>query len=693
MPERQTDPPPERMVRQQPRPDHTVSLFTELVSRESARYQAIANIKRGTIYATTRGAEQRIIDSYPTLYFCREQAPLGSNVVNSMQTSQWVILTWATDLDSENTYNATVDYLGDAIANPAYTRISTVRRAVYDITPTVALGTPLTALLAIKITAAGTGYTTATVAIGAPGSGATAEAVINASGGISEIIVTNEGTGYTSAPTITITGTGTGAAATGIIQSQTAILTAQKKQELPDNDPLAAEFVLVTRVYEVLPGPYLPMTRWDQNLGAVQGRRRAVVWASQVPTLTATGQITYESRDGSSYVAWEIEEFWSNGTGTPSGGNPNTPYPITVDDFHDPERGAVQRTTQLVVKTGSEVGSSVHSGGVITKTEYQAFNEFLLKKIVETWAVPRTFNDQEYDDRFNVIIPVIRRREASGTSIGTAKTEVHAVGDGTDIIKTVDTAAIEAVLNAFTLTYPAKANVQFPDILTSIAVVWESATASGTGSGSGSGSAAGNAGTSVHYKYSASADGSATIMPEVLIEITRPWGSDRSATDYYFFLPSPVTEAHILARLPAVSAWPSFNPKSHTLVLRGQKKSVRISDGAGGSSSAGSSGVSTSTSSESSESYDVGSSIRAVTIPACIHGLITISGGTTNTETADAGINAGEASVEVEGSVTPTSFAATAGATNLPSGDYLESISADPYRYGFVAIRARVVHL
>lgn len=708
MPERQTDPPPERMVRQQPRPDHTVSLFTELVSRESARYQAIANIKRGTIYATTRGAEQRIIDAYPTLYFCREQAPLGSNVVNSMQTSQWVILTWATDLDSENTYNATVDYLGDAIANPAYTRISTVRRAVYDITPTVALGTPLTALLAIKVTAAGTGYTTATVAIGAPGSGATAEAVINASGGISEIIVTNEGSGYTSAPTITITGTGTGAAATGIIQIQTAILTAQKKQELPDNDPLAAEFVLVTKVFEVLPGPLLPFTRWEDLLGPIQGTRQAVVWASQAPSLTATGKITYEARDGSSYVAWKLTETYSNGTG--SAGNPA--YPITVDDFHDPERGAVQRTTQLVVKTGSEVGSSVHAGGVITKTEYQAFNEFLLKRIIETWAVPRSLLGQEYDETYDVKLPYTLRREAAGTSLGTNRAEVTPMGDGSDRTKIIDFAAISAVLDAYSLSYPEITDLQLPDVLDSISVEWEKSEGVGEGEDIGASSGAGSSGVTLGISSSIDAQGSAAIMPELIITYTEGNRYGADVTDYYFFMLSPVSKAQVVARVAALagvalSAWPTFRPKGHTLVLKGQKVSVMAKSSYRYSESNGSGGVSSSYSKGHSNSQDYGSSIRAVSIRPTIHGLINLTGLTTDTADAEADTHSehtggadgsidddGAAAAVATGSVTPTSLAATSGSTSIPtSGTYLYKVDPSIYKYGYVAFRARVVTL
>lgn len=61
------------------------------------------------------------------------------------------------------------------------------------------------------VTAGGTGYTTATVALsGGGGSGATATATISA-GVVTAITITNQGSDYTSAPTLTISGDGAGA--------------------------------------------------------------------------------------------------------------------------------------------------------------------------------------------------------------------------------------------------------------------------------------------------------------------------------------------------------------------------------------------------------------------------------------------------------------------------------------------------
>ena len=85
-----------------------------------------------------------------------------------------------------------------------------------DVTTTAGEGVGYT-----RITAAGSGYTTATVTFSAPPAGgttATGTAILNG-GRLVGINVTNAGSGYTTAPTITITGNGTGAAATATLTS------------------------------------------------------------------------------------------------------------------------------------------------------------------------------------------------------------------------------------------------------------------------------------------------------------------------------------------------------------------------------------------------------------------------------------------------------------------------------------------
>jgi len=139
----------------------------------------------------------------------------------------------------------------------------------------------------------------------------------------------------------------------------------------------------VRHVWEILPSPWVPFTRYDDDLGPVQGRRRSVKNEGQVASLSADKRTTYEAREGSAIVYNEIEESWSIKTDEDG----NSLFPIRDRDFYDPSRGPVQERRQLFVPTGEEEGSLENVNGVITQTSYEPYNEFLSVKIVQTYKV------------------------------------------------------------------------------------------------------------------------------------------------------------------------------------------------------------------------------------------------------------------------------------------------------------------
>ncbi len=105
-------------------------------------------------------------------------------------------------------------------------KLSTLTKEIYDrtiLTKRVAALTGGTrAAEAIVVTNGGTGYTSApTVAFtGGGGSGAAATAVV-ADGVVVSVTITNHGSGYTSTPTISFTGVGSGATGTAIMAATT----------------------------------------------------------------------------------------------------------------------------------------------------------------------------------------------------------------------------------------------------------------------------------------------------------------------------------------------------------------------------------------------------------------------------------------------------------------------------------------
>lgn len=140
----------------------------------------------------------------------------------------------------------------------------------------------------------------------------------------------------------------------------------------------------VRHTWEILPSPYVPFTRYDDDLGPVQGRRRFVVNSGQEASLERDKKVSYEAREGSAIVSSEIEETWDAGSTDP---DLESPFPIKDRDFYDPSRGPVQERRQLVSTTGNEIATLENKDGVITQTSYEAYNEFLSFKVVQTYSV------------------------------------------------------------------------------------------------------------------------------------------------------------------------------------------------------------------------------------------------------------------------------------------------------------------
>lgn len=135
--------------------------------------------------------------------------------------------------------------------------------------------------------------------------------------------------------------------------------------------------------YELLPSPWVPFTRYDDNLGPIQGRQRSVKSTGQAATLTVSQKTTFESRGGSSIVSTQKEENW-DATLDNEG---NSPFPILTSDSYDPQLGPVQVERQIFPFTGDETASLNYAAPIITETGFEAFNEYLTLKKVKTYSL------------------------------------------------------------------------------------------------------------------------------------------------------------------------------------------------------------------------------------------------------------------------------------------------------------------
>ncbi len=195
--------------------------------------------------------------------------------------------TYITERAAQDAYNYRVQYSGNDSSYPIFVRTYLERRDQYP--PDNYDGDALQVVYRLKLTAGGTGYTSAptVTATGGSGSGFSAQAEIQG-GAVVALLITNCGTGYTSAPTIGFTGGGgSGAAATAYIQAAACVMVEEQAEPAPG--PLGNLFMSVMRVYETLPGPALHSKGIEPETtlfsAQIRQRRRASD-VNQLPTFT-----------------------------------------------------------------------------------------------------------------------------------------------------------------------------------------------------------------------------------------------------------------------------------------------------------------------------------------------------------------------------------------------------------------------
>ncbi len=331
-------------------------MFVELVNRDDPAYTANYPVKRGTLYSTIIGAKQEIIDQFPVLYFVQE--------TQYQQSDQLVLWRWVTDPTAQDTYNAEITYALESVTSPTYARTYTIRRDVYDNLTPVAQGTPLRGLIGVKIVDGGQDYTYAT---GTIDTDATIEFVIDPGGVIISGIVTNEGSAVTSGGQITIVGDGALAEATAIIQPASAVLIGQKKTEFPEDHPLQDEYVLVTLIFQTLPGPTIHSTQLHVDGVVVDVATTQKVASNIVSGETLVGTtwtITTKTQEDNVYIGKEIVITREV---------PGNPIPYTSVE----EDGKIKSGTRTLKDTTLITSSETLVGTTWTKTN----KEFLTTRL------------------------------------------------------------------------------------------------------------------------------------------------------------------------------------------------------------------------------------------------------------------------------------------------------------------------
>lgn len=407
---------------------------------------------------------------------------------------------------------------------------------------------------------------------------------------------------------------------------------------------------------------------------------------------------------------------------------------------------------------------------------------------------------QRYDEQTGTIARFSEQmrphENAAAENLGQARTDITPI-DGKE--SKVRIWSVPTDLDSLVLEYPSTVSFNLPRVLTAIAIVYSKGSGAGEnnrdiGLGAWEGSSGG-----MSLNPTASASGSASIVPDIQPEITDYWSQNVPSRNLLFYMTGNSTSAAVIAQIrvlltktvasivagvvttsaihglvvdqpftfrtlvggaggiavdttyyvktvpstvtftyaataggaalnghsatsgtmaPTVSEWPQFRPQEHTITLKGMQVSLQVSAEASlqyrWSAEAASYFISPAGGSEmEGYSEDVATNVRSVRLPPTIHGLITLSGSTSDTAVvaveATANIpgitGTGDApsfstvtssisdSATATGSVTPTSLAATPGTTAIPTnGLYLYDVQAQPFRSTYNQVRAILVN-
>jgi hypothetical protein len=285
--------PSQKPVRSFTSPSLTDVILTERLDRTAADYQELQH-----------GAPHPDSANYPN-HVLLKQEPMSGDWKS-------VIRIWGSPNNSQDWFNYAIKYTADNGGYPIYIRQYKELRSTYS---RRANGSSLDAVVSVSVTDGGSGYTSApdvTFSSGG-GSGAAATAVINAAGEVAEIVITNGGSGYTSAPTVTVAAPASGSTATAVaaIQPTGAVLVQEYAEPMPDGAQEENLFWNVTRIYQVLPGPWIYSTKLDPDNKVVTIKHRDNI-ASAITSGEAlsSGTWTKTTKVGgdADYVAKEVVE-------------------------------------------------------------------------------------------------------------------------------------------------------------------------------------------------------------------------------------------------------------------------------------------------------------------------------------------------------------------------------------------------
>lgn len=257
----------------------------------------------------------------------------------------------------------------------------------------------------------------------------------------------------------------------------------------------------------------------------------------------------------------------------------------------------------------------------------------------------------------------------------------------------------EDALNAYSLAFPVRIDLDLPKVLKSVAVEWSSQYSIGTQDTQALDYASGTSG-SVSLSIPDSASSAASITANVRVTFEDFATNNLFAENRVFYMEGPVTQSSILAKLStlygeSVILWPVFKPQSTTILVKSQSINVRANVQVALGHSWGPSSSSFNWQKSVSDDFSVSGSSDSVQLPPCIHPAITLTGDTVRTQpvsatavmslssSSGASVSASKTKSGTAGaSVSPAVIPATDGPTSIPtSGLHLYDMQVAPTEY------------
>ena len=373
-------------------------------------------------------------------------------------------------------------------------------------------------------------------------------------------------------------------------------------------------------------------------------------------------------------------------------------------------RAYVEGTEGIVEESYSPTELSADTGLLVAQSVATPLGDgsFVKETVrVEEWP---QLKSAEWDYELNAAVTRTEQFVAPPTDLNQPNTSFRAVNKDRTL-QITETPPVSALLS-YLAAFPTEVNLNLPNVLRKVQVVWSSDTAQGSSDSEWQGVVVGESG-SLSGQESGDAASSTSLKPELLVDIEQLGDTLLNGTAYFFYIETVnnvVTPAAFMDRLTTlcgapVSRWPIFRPVAHTLLAQGAKATVRADASGSASVSFSSSSQSLTRSTGKGDSYDVSLALSSVSISPTIHPAIVLVDAGPKTATVSATATAGwtgtnfptvnvESSAQhmIRAAITPTALPATVPPTIPKSGLYVVQSRVEPYKWGWAKCSAIVIN-